>query len=101
MKKRKPAEVASREAYEEAGLIGQIVGKRPLGRFHYEKRVGKESILCQVRVFLFRVERQLDDWPEKSLRETNGSKRAKPQLWWTRAVLQKSSIAFPDLMSGS
>jgi 8-oxo-dGTP pyrophosphatase MutT (NUDIX family) len=70
MKKRKPAEVASQEAYEEACLIGQIVGKRPLGRFHYEKRVGKESILCQVRVFLFRVERQLDDWPEKSLRET-------------------------------
>jgi 8-oxo-dGTP pyrophosphatase MutT (NUDIX family) len=70
MKKRKPAEVASQEAYEEAGLIGQIVGKRPLGGFHYEKRVGKEAILCQVRVFLFRVERQLDDWPEKSQRET-------------------------------
>ena len=70
MKKRKPAEVASQEAYEEAGLIGQIVGKRPLGRFHYEKRVGKEAILCQVQVFLFRVERQLDDWPEKGQRET-------------------------------
>jgi 8-oxo-dGTP pyrophosphatase MutT (NUDIX family) len=70
MKKRKPAEVASQEAYEEAGLIGQIVGKRPLGRFHYEKRVGKEAILCQVQVFLFRVERQLGDWPEKSQRET-------------------------------
>ena len=26
--------------------------------------------LCQVRVFSFRVERQLDDWPEKLLRET-------------------------------
>ena len=70
MKKRKPAAVASQEAYEEAGLIGQIVGRRPLGRFHYEKRVGKEAILCQVRVFLFRVERQLDDWPEKGQRET-------------------------------
>jgi hypothetical protein len=42
-----------------------------LERFHYEKRVGKEAILCPVRVFLFRVERQLDDWPEKSQRETN------------------------------
>ena len=70
MKKRKPAEVASQEVYEEAGLIGHIVGKRPVGDFHYAKRVAKDEVLCQVRVFLFRVERQLDDWPEKSQRET-------------------------------
>jgi len=70
MKKRKPAEVASQEAYEEAGLIGHIVGKRPVGTFHYEKRLAKSEVLCQVRVFLFRVERQLDDWPEKNERET-------------------------------
>lgn len=69
MKGRKPAEVASREAYEEAGLIGQIVGKRPLSNFHYEKRLAKKAIICEVRVFLFRVERQLDDWPEKDQRE--------------------------------
>src|SRR5580704_15310167 len=70
MKGRKPAEVASQEAYEEAGLLGGIVGKRPLGNFHYEKQLAKTTVLCQVRVFLFRVERQLDDWPEKSQRET-------------------------------
>jgi 8-oxo-dGTP pyrophosphatase MutT (NUDIX family) len=70
IKKRKPAEVASQEAYEEAGLIGHIIGKRPLGSFHYEKRLSKTSHLCQVRVFSFRVERQLDDWPEKQQRET-------------------------------
>jgi 8-oxo-dGTP pyrophosphatase MutT (NUDIX family) len=70
MKKRKPAEVASQEAYEEAGLIGQIVGKRPIGTFHYEKRLAKKALLCQVRVFLFRVEKQVDNWPEKGLRET-------------------------------
>lgn len=70
MKKRKPAEVASQEAYEEAGLIGQIVGKWPVGNFHYSKRLSKREVLCRVHVFLFRVERQLDDWPEKSQRET-------------------------------
>jgi 8-oxo-dGTP pyrophosphatase MutT (NUDIX family) len=69
MKGRKPAEVASQEAYEEAGLIGQVVGKRPLGNFHYEKRLAKRAIICEVRVFLFRVERQLDNWPEKGERE--------------------------------
>ena len=70
MKGRKLAEVASQEAYEEAGLVGHIVSKRPLGTFHYEKQLTKESRLCQVRVFSFRVERQLDDWPEKQQRET-------------------------------
>src|SRR6202161_1860942 len=70
MKGRKPAEVASQEAYEEAGLIGQIVGKRPLGNFHYQKQLAKQERLCQVRVFSFRVERQLADWPEKAHRGT-------------------------------
>ena len=69
MKGRKPAEVASQEAYEEAGLVGQVVAKRPLGSFHYEKRLAKKAIVCEVQVFLFRVERQLDDWPEKDQRE--------------------------------
>jgi 8-oxo-dGTP pyrophosphatase MutT (NUDIX family) len=70
IKGRKPAEVASQEAYEEAGLLGHIVGKRPLGNFHYLKRLMTKERLCQVHVFSFRVERQLDDWPEKAQRET-------------------------------
>jgi 8-oxo-dGTP pyrophosphatase MutT (NUDIX family) len=70
MKGQKPTQVVSQEAYEEAGLIGHIVGKRPLGNFHYPKRLATGEVLCQVRVFLFRVEQQLDDWPEKSQRTT-------------------------------
>jgi hypothetical protein len=27
-------------------------------------------LLCEVRVFLFRVDQQLDDWPEKDQRQT-------------------------------
>jgi len=56
MKGRKPAEAAAKEAYEEAGLIGHIVGKRPTGNYHYPKRLTKGEALCRVRVFLFRVE---------------------------------------------
>jgi 8-oxo-dGTP pyrophosphatase MutT (NUDIX family) len=70
MKGRKPAEVASQEAFEEAGLIGHIVSKRPLGSFHYEKKLTKKERLCQVHVYSFRVEHQLDNWPEKRQRET-------------------------------
>lgn len=68
---RKPREVAAQEAFEEAGLEGEIVGKRPIGRYHYAKRLSPDySIPCEVSVFLFRVERQLEDWAEKSQRET-------------------------------
>jgi hypothetical protein len=53
------------------GLLGTIVGKRPIGSYHYEKQLSRHhGILCEVTVFLFLVERQLDDWPEKAERET-------------------------------
>ena len=71
MRGRKPSEVAAREAFEEAGLRGTIVGKRPVGRYHYEKQVSSHrSVLCEVTVYLFLVERQMDDWPERAQRET-------------------------------
>jgi 8-oxo-dGTP pyrophosphatase MutT (NUDIX family) len=66
----KPREVAAREAYEEAGLVGSINGKRPFGIYHYEKQLPEGGLLCAVLVFLFQVDQQLDDWPEKDQRET-------------------------------
>src|ERR1700722_18137121 len=94
MKGRKPAEVARQEAYEEAGLVGHIVGKRPLGSFHYEKRLPKRAVLCRVRVFLFRVERQLDDWPEKSHRETKWFDADEAKTLVEEGGLRRLSTAF-------
>jgi hypothetical protein len=37
---------------------------------HYQKRLQKTEILCEVRVFSFRVDRQLDNWPERNERQT-------------------------------
>lgn len=69
MKGRKPYEAAAREAYEEAGLLGQI-GKRPLGFYLYEKRLkSRDCVLCQVKVFPLEVRKQLKHWPEKHERE--------------------------------
>lgn len=66
MKGKRSREAAAQEVYEEAGLIGQIIGKRPIGSYHYSKQISEDcSRLCQVRVYLFRVERELDDWPEQ------------------------------------
>jgi 8-oxo-dGTP pyrophosphatase MutT (NUDIX family) len=70
IKGKNPGEVAAQEAHEEAGLIGRIVGKRPIGVFHYQKRLPADQFLCEVQVFLFRVERQLESWPEKGERKT-------------------------------
>src|SRR5437764_8533599 len=51
----KPGEVAAREAFEEAGLIGSISGKHPVGVFHYEKRLPDQQLLCEVHVFPLKV----------------------------------------------
>jgi ADP-ribose pyrophosphatase YjhB (NUDIX family) len=65
------ASTAAREAYEEAGAIGTIVGDRPCGSFIYEKRASSRGrVVCEVSVFLLEVERQLRKWPEKSQRKT-------------------------------
>jgi 8-oxo-dGTP pyrophosphatase MutT (NUDIX family) len=66
----KPRQVAAREAFEEAGLVGRIAGKRSIGSYHYSKRLnGHEELLCRVKVFLLSVEHQVDEWPEREQRD--------------------------------
>src|SRR5215813_8341023 len=66
-----PAATAAREAYEEAGLVGTVVGDEPVGFYRYEKhRSARRMTLYEVAVFLFAVERQRRKWPEKSERQT-------------------------------
>jgi phosphohistidine phosphatase len=54
---------AAREAYEEAGLTGQVDG-RPIGSYRCEKWGG----VCTVEVFPMRVAEVLADWPERNER---------------------------------
>jgi len=71
IRKLSAAATAEREAYEEAGLIGTIVGEEPIGSYRYEKRGGtRRTTVFEVSVFLFAVKEQLLEWPEKSERET-------------------------------
>ena len=63
-------EVAAREAFEEAGLVGTIVRKQAIGSYHYSKRLpDNREVLCRVKVFLLSVDYQVDDWVEKEQRE--------------------------------
>jgi 8-oxo-dGTP pyrophosphatase MutT (NUDIX family) len=62
---------AAREAYEEAGLLGVVVGEEPIGFYRYKKgRASRKATIHEVSVFLFAVERQIRKWPERSQRET-------------------------------
>ncbi len=58
-----PPASAAKEAWEEAGVIGQVDGNQ-LGTYKYRKR-GKTY---KVQTFLLSVETVLPDWPEASQR---------------------------------
>jgi len=65
----RPAEAAAREAFEEAGVIGQIE-ETELGRFSYVKLLEKarRTVECDVIVFPLHVDRQFSSWPEAAQR---------------------------------
>jgi len=65
---RKAHRAAEREAFEEAGLTGQIAAD-PVGWYCYEKRLSQGRALpCKVRVYPLRVEVQHERWPERDQR---------------------------------
>ena len=64
-----PAESAAREAYEEAGVGGQI-GKKPIGDFEYPKKLDSgKTQTCKVEVFGLEQMIQHPSWPEQGQRK--------------------------------
>jgi 8-oxo-dGTP pyrophosphatase MutT (NUDIX family) len=60
---------AAREAFEEAGVEGEL-SKKPLGIYHYEKRLRSGRIQqVRVAVYALKVAQERDEWPEKGQRE--------------------------------
>lgn len=69
MAKKKPHQVARREAWEEAGVRGQV-SKTPLGYYRYDKKMPEgERVQCLVQVHLLDVAALYQDFPEKGQRE--------------------------------
>ena len=58
-----PPESARKEAWEEAGVEGELRDE-PAGSYRYNK----EDRLCEVTLFILDVTSVADDWPEKSER---------------------------------
>ncbi len=94
-----PAGTAAREAWEEAGVEGDILAEE-LGAFGYEKALGpSQSVPCSVQVFGLRVAELKAKFPEKKERrrkwfgcEKAARKVAEPEL---RQLL----LALPDRLS--
>jgi 8-oxo-dGTP pyrophosphatase MutT (NUDIX family) len=65
IRNRTPAGTARREAFEEAGVKGELWSKKPIGSFRYMKRDENFTGEILVQVFVLGVEQQKKDWPEK------------------------------------
>ena len=60
--------LAAKEAYEEAGIRGQVTGGS-IGSYTYDKQLpGGKAVECLVDVFPMRVSRLLSKWPEAKQR---------------------------------
>jgi len=68
MRNRTPAGTAKREAFEEAGVKGELWSKKPIGSFRYMKRDENFTGEILVQVFVLGVDQQKKDWPEKNER---------------------------------
>jgi 8-oxo-dGTP pyrophosphatase MutT (NUDIX family) len=69
MKGRKPHAAAAREAFEEAGVVGQVT-KAAVGAYPYMKRLKNGALIpCLVRVYPLQVTQERAAWPEMAERE--------------------------------
>ncbi|MBW6505915.1 MAG: NUDIX hydrolase [Rhodobacteraceae bacterium] len=87
MRGRTLAEAALREAWEEAGVQGEV-GALPFGAFGYAKqRDGAAPTPCRVQVFIVRVRGLADDYPEAGRRARR----------WVRPIEAAAMVDEPEL----
>ncbi len=87
IRKLAPGAAAAREAYEEAGVEGQVRPRTSIGAYHYAKNLEVGQLPMTVKVFLLWVERQLPTWPEQAERETR----------WFSPEVAAGLVAEPEL----
>ena len=61
-------EAAAKEAYEEAGVLGEM-RRSQIGSYSYWKRHERSFEFLTVDVYALKVNSELDDWPEKQSRQ--------------------------------
>jgi len=93
-------EAAAREAYEEAGLDGDM-SPDAVGVYHYVKRKKSGAmVLCAVSVFPMAVRQQRRKWPEKKQRLTRWFSYQEAAALVHEAELRDMILAFGAAYSG-
>lgn len=83
----KAPEVAAREAFEEAGLLGEA-RKKKVGVYHYAKRLRSGRLQpVKVAVYAMAVSGEAHDWPEKGQRDRR----------WTTPAEASAQVDEPEL----
>ena len=88
-----PQESSENEAYEEAGIEGQI-DPSPIGEYKFRKWGGEVT----VKVFLFKVTREHDDWPESSIRQRRWVSVGEATQLVDIEGLRKILLSLPDIL---
>jgi 8-oxo-dGTP pyrophosphatase MutT (NUDIX family) len=64
-----PHEAAAQEAFEEAGIRGDV-GQSAIGTYRYDKRRASGAVdEAEVEIFALEVREELDEWPERRERD--------------------------------
>lgn len=93
-----PAQSAAREAWEEAGVKGEI-DDTGLGLFRYDKVLPVPPVLsCQVQVFALRVRTLSDRFPERKQRRRKWFDAQKAARKVNEPELRGLLKALPDLL---
>jgi len=87
------AESAMNEAWEEAGIRGQV-SETAIGTYEYKKWGGT----CHVEVFGLHVETLLQDWPEDSIRQRQWFSVTKAAERVREADLKQMILALPTAL---
>lgn len=88
------SEAAANEAFEEAGVRGQIL-ESPVGEYSYEKWGGT----CRVQVFLLKVETVLDEWPEGGERDREWMTPERAAELLKEEELKRVALSIPGSLS--
>ena len=89
-----PQDSAAKEAWEEAGVIGQVL-PTTMGTYDYQKW----GRTCRVETFLLQVETVLEDWPEAKLRKLEWLSVKQAVKHIQEAELKQILMALPDTLS--
>jgi len=96
-----PAATAAREAWEEAGVRGEVA-KRSIGFYPYQKYLGRgRTVTCLVQVFPLRVTHRAERFPEAEQRKIRWFKPKKAAKLVREPELAQLIRNLPDLLAGS